>query len=312
MSKNGGRPATGREDMKNRTRCMDILRISGTGKEKERDIVVRETSVTIFLNDVDLVTLLCSPKDLEYLAIGFLFAEGLIKSKNDIKSIFADKKDSVVWVETVDGKKLRDNILAKRLITTGCGKGLSFADFPKNRRGPKVRSGLKMQANQVTLLMKEFQERSQIYRMTGGVHSAGLAGASGIVAFNEDIGRHNAIDKILGECVLKEIKTDGLVLMTSGRVSSDILVKAARGRIPVIISRSAPTDLSVKLACDFDITLVGFARGSRMNVYSNDWRIVVASHAKQAAAGHHLGRRNQVMPPPRKPRSLGERPSGTP
>ena len=247
---------------------------------KERDLVVREAPVTIFLNDVDLVTLLCSPKDLEYLAVGFLFAEGLIKGKEDIKSIFADKKDGVVWVETVGGKKFRDNILAKRFITTGCGKGLSFIDSAKYRKGLKANSDFKMQASQVALLMKEFQERSQIYKMTGGVHSAGLANARGIVAFNEDIGRHNAIDKILGECVLKGIKTDDLILMTSGRVSSDILVKAARGRIPVIVSRSAPTDLSVRLARDLGITLVGFARGSRMNVYSNEWRIVAGSHAK--------------------------------
>jgi FdhD protein len=267
--------------MKDETRRLDILRICGTGAVKERDLVVREAPLTIFLNDVDLVTLLCSPKDLEYLAVGFLFAEGLIKGKKDIKSMFADKKDGVVWVETVGGKKFRDNILAKRFITTGCGKGLSFIDSPKYRKGLKADRDFKMQANQVALLMKEFQERSRIYRTTGGVHSAGLANARGIVAFNEDIGRHNAIDKIIGECVLKGIKTDGLILMTSGRVSSDILVKAARGRIPVIVSRSAPTDLSVRLARDLGITLVGFARGSRMNVYSNEWRIVAGSHAKQ-------------------------------
>jgi len=266
--------------MKDETRRLEILRINGTAAAKERDLVVREVPVTIFLNDVDLVTLLCSPKDIEYLAIGFLFAEGIIKGKEDIKSIFADKKDGVVWVETVEGKKLRDNILAKRFITTGCGKGLSFLDSPKHTKGLKARSDFKIRDSQVALLMKECQVRSQTYRMTGGVHSAGLANARGIVAFNEDIGRHNAIDKILGESVLKGIKTDNLILITSGRVSSDIIVKAARSRIAIIVSRSAPTDLSVKLARDLGITLVGFARGSRMNVYSNGWRIVVGSHAR--------------------------------
>ena len=280
MSEHAEPLATSCENMKDETRRLDILRISGTGAVKERDLVVRETPVTIFLNDVDLVTLLSSPKDLEYLAVGFLFAEGLIKGRKDIKSIFADKKDGVVWVETVGGKKLRDNILAKRFITTGCGKGLSFIDSPKYRKGLKSSSDLRMQASKVALLMKEFQERSQVYRKTGGVHSAGLANARGVVAFNEDIGRHNAIDKILGECVLKGVKTDGLILMTSGRVSSDLLVKAARARIPIIVSRSAPTDLSVKLARDLGITLVGFARGSRMNVYSSECRIVTGSRSK--------------------------------
>jgi FdhD protein len=223
------------------------------------------------------VTLLCSPKDLEYLAVGFLFAEGLIKGKEEIKSIFADTKDGAVWVETGDGKKLRSNILAKRLITTGCGKGLSFIDSRVHRKSLKTISDVKMHAGKVAKLMKEFQEKSQIYRKTGGVHSAGLANSRGIIAFNEDIGRHNAIDKILGECVLKGFKTDGLILMTSGRVSSDLLAKAARAMIPFIISRSAPTDLAVRLARDLGITLVGFARGSRMNVYSNERRIVTGS-----------------------------------
>jgi FdhD protein len=266
--------------MEDETRRLGILRIRGTRAVKERDLVVREAPVTIFLNDVDLVTLLCSPKDLEYLAIGFLFAEGLITSKKDIKSVFADKKDGVVWVETVEGKKFRDNILAKRSITTGCGRGLSFTDSPKYRKGLKADRGSRMQTSQIALLMKEFQDRSQVYKKTGGVHSAGLARDREIVAFNEDIGRHNAIDKIIGECVLKGVKTDGLILMTSGRVSSDIIIKAARGRTPIIVSRSAPTDLSVRLARDLGITLVGFARGSRMNVYSNAWRIATSPLAR--------------------------------
>jgi len=266
--------------MKDETRRLNILRISGTGAAKERDLVVRETPVTIFLNDFDLVTLLCSPKDLGYLAVGFLSSEGLINGKEDIKSIFADKKDGAVWVETVGGKKLRENILAKRFITTGCGKGPSFIDSAKFRKGLKADSGFKMQANQIARSMKEFQSRSLTYRETGGVHSAGLASPDGIVYFNEDIGRHNAIDKVLGECVLKGTKSDNLVMITSGRVSSDILIKAARARIPIVISKSAPTDLAVRLARDLGITLVGFARGSRMNVYSNEWRISAKPPAK--------------------------------
>ncbi len=266
--------------MSGETRQLDIIRITGTGAVRKRDLVVRETPVTIFLNDVDLVTLLCSPKDLEYLAVGFLFSEGLIKGKEDIKSIFADKKDGVVWIETVGKRKPHDNVLTKRLITTGCGKGLSFVDSPKHRKSPKAARDFEVQVSQVGMLMKEFQTRSRTYRTTGGVHSAGLANARGIVAFNEDIGRHNAIDKVLGESILKEIKTDHLIMMTSGRISSDLIVKAARARIPVIVSRSAPTDLSVKLARDLGTTLVGFARGSRMNVYSNGWRIKARSTAK--------------------------------
>jgi len=267
--------------MRNETHRLNIVRVSGTTTTRQSDVVVKESPVTIFLNDVDLVSLLCSPKDLEYLAAGFLFGEGFIKNRVEIKRIFADKKDGVVWVETVGQKKVRENILAKRFITTGCGRGFSFVDSAEYSKGLKADRDFRIPAGTVASLMKEFQNKSQIYRETGGVHSAGLANSSRIVIFNEDIGRHNAIDKVLGERLLKGTMNDNLVMITSGRVSSDILIKAARGRIPIIISRSAPTDLAVRLARELGITLVGFARGSRMNVYSNEWRITIKPHRKQ-------------------------------
>lgn len=263
--------------MKEETRRVEVLKISGKTRAKEHDLVVKESPVTVFLNDVELVTLLCTPRDVEYLAVGFLYSEGIVKSKKDIKRLYGDRKERAVWVETAGKTKLEDTVPGKRFITTGCGKGLSFIDSSEFKGKLKKRSGRKIPSSLVGSLMKEFQKRSEVYRATGGVHSAGLANARGIVAFNEDIGRHNAIDKVLGESVLKGVKTNDLILMTSGRVSSDILVKAARARIPVIVSRSAPTDLSVKLARDLGITLVGFARGSRMNVYSHTWRIQSAS-----------------------------------
>ena len=260
--------------MSDKTSRLEILRIRGKTAERKRDVVVKEGPVTIFLNDVDLVTLLCSPRNLDYLAVGFMFGEGLIKTKREIKKIFADEKDGAVWVETREGKKLDENILSRRFITTGCGKGLSFVDATGYKKGLKNKSRLRIPASSVTVLMREFQRKSELYRLTGGVHSAGLCDAKRILVFNEDIGRHNAIDKVLGECILKEIKIANPIMITSGRVSSEILIKAARSKIPVVISRSAPTDLAVRLACDLGITLVGFVRGSRMNVYSNGWRIV--------------------------------------
>ncbi len=121
--------------------------------------------------------------------------------------------------------------------------------------------------------MKEFQRRSDLYRTTGGVHSAALCDSEKILVFSEDVGRHNAVDKIFGRCLLEDIPTDDRMVVTSGRISSEILLKVARRRIPLIASKSAPTDLGVKLANDLGITLLGFVRGKRMNVYANRWRI---------------------------------------
>lgn len=263
--------------MKGETQSLVIRHVSGSTSRKRRDTVVKEYPVTIFLNDIDLVTLMCSPRDLEHLAVGFLFGEGLIQNRKDIKRVFADKKDGAVWVETRKTKKSIDNVLTKRYITTGCGRGLSYHDPTGNSKISKANPKFKISPSTIASLMKEFQRKSHIFRETGGVHSAGLADKEGFVSFKEDIGRHNAIDKVLGERVLKGTNCGDLVLVTSGRVSSDILIKAARAKVPVIVSKSAPTDLAVKLARKFGITLVGFARGSRMNVYSNERRIAFGS-----------------------------------
>ena len=250
-----------------------ILRISEQSRSQSEDIIVTELPLTIILNNQELVTLLCSPTDLEYLAIGFLFAEGLLKSKDEIKKLMIDDRRGVVRVETEEGNDFAHELLFKRLITSGCGRGASFYSTA-DATGQKVESQMEMSAHDVFTLVSSFQHRSQIYRATGGVHSAALCDTENILVFNEDIGRHNAIDKIFGECILKDIPTDERVVITSGRISSEILLKVAKRNIPIIISKSAPTDLGVKLADDLGITLLGFVRGKRINAYANDWRIV--------------------------------------
>lgn len=250
-----------------------ILRLTEGGRSSIEDVVAREFPLTIILNNQELVTLLCSPTDLKYLAIGFLSSEGLLKSKGEIKKIIVDERRGVVRVETEESRELDRDVLFKRLITSGCGRGASFYSTT-DATVQKVESQVEMSTHDVFTLVSDFQHRSQIYRMTGGVHSAALCDIKSILVFSEDIGRHNAIDKIFGECILKDISTDGRIIITSGRISSEILLKVAKRNIPIIISKSAPTDLGVKLANDLGITLLGFVRGKRINAYTNDWRIV--------------------------------------
>jgi len=137
----------------------------------------------------------------------------------------------------------------------------------------KVESRTEISTQEVFNLVSEFQRRSQVYRATGGVHSAALCDTKSILVFSEDIGRHNAIDKIIGECILNDISTDDHIVITSGRISSEILLKVAKRSIPIVISKSAPTNLGVRLADDLGVTLIGFVRGKRMNVYTNSWRV---------------------------------------
>ena len=251
-----------------------ILRVTEQGRSEEEDIITAEFALTIILNNQELVTLLCSPTDLNYLAIGFLYSEGLLKSKDEIKKIVVDDQRGVVRVETEEDKGLASQLLFKRLITSGCGKGASFYSDADVKNQAKVESQIIISAPQVFSLVKEFQHRSQVYKTTGGVHSAALCDTKSILVFSEDIGRHNAIDKIFGECILTDLPTEDRIIITSGRISSEILLKVARRNIPILISKSAPTSLGVRLAADLGVTLIGFARGKRMNVYTDSWRVV--------------------------------------
>ncbi len=251
-----------------------IVRVTEQGMSQGEDITTMEFALTIILNNQELVTLLCSPADLKYLAIGFLVSEGLLNSKDEIKKIVVDDQRGVVRVETEEDKGLASQLLFKRLITSGCGRGASFYSAADAKNQARVESQIVISAPQVFALVKEFQHRSQVYKATGGVHSAALCDTKNIILFSEDIGRHNAIDKIFGECMLTDLPTEDRLIITSGRISSEILFKVAKRNIPILISKSAPTNLGVKLAADFGITLIGFARGKRMNVYTDSWRVV--------------------------------------
>jgi len=249
-----------------------IQRVTREGKQDSEDVVTIELPLTIIVNNKELATLLCSPTDLKYLAIGFLASEGLIKDKAEIKKIIVDEKRGVARVETVEDKEFAPDVF-KRLITSGCGRGVSFHSAADVQGQSKVESQTTISNVEVFTLVREFQHRSQVFKTTGGVHSAALCDTKNILVFNEDIGRHNAIDKIFGECMLTDIPTDDRIIITSGRVSSEILLKVAKRNIPILISKSAPTNLGVRLAHDLGVTLIGFVRGKRMNVYASGWRV---------------------------------------
>ena len=249
-----------------------VLRITKEGRSGIDEVVAREFPVTIILNDQELVTLLCSPKNLEYLAVGFLSSEGFLKNKDEIKKILVDDERGVVRLETVEAKEFAEGVLFKRVISSGCGRGASFYSAA-DAASQKVESRMEISADEVFTLVNEFQHGSEVYLATHGVHSAALCDRQSILVFSEDIGRHNAIDKIFGKCLLEDISTDDRVIVTSGRISSEILHKVSKKGIPVIISISAPTNLGVRLADNLGITLISGVRGKRMTVYTNDWRV---------------------------------------
>jgi len=258
------------------------VQVTERSRSEFEGIVATEFSLTIILNNQELVTLLCSPTKLDYLAIGFLFSEGLLKSKEEIREITVDDQKGVVQVETRNDKESAKELLfKKRFVTSGGGtvKGASFYSAANTQGQAKVESQLVITPHQVFKLADEFRNYSQLFQASHGVHSAALCDTENILVFADDLGRHNAIDKIFGECILKDILTDDRIVITTGRVPSEQLLKVAKRKIPIMISLTVPTGSGVKLAANFGITLIGSVREKMMNVYTCDWR--VAPHDKQ-------------------------------
>jgi len=239
---------------------VDIVRIRQGKRHGLKDSLVREVPLTINLNKKELVTLLCTPKDIEDLVRGFLFTSGIIKGREGLKDIILDESRWTVWANTKRPLP-ESSFIFKRLYTSGCGKGAIESDF-------------RISSQSILSLMREFQQRSTLFKKTGAVHSAALSNGQDILIFREDIGRHSAVDKIIGRALVEGIDLRDKIILSSGRISSEILLKAQKCVVPVVVSRGAPTDQAVKLARDINITVVGFVRGDRMNVYSAMERVI--------------------------------------
>ena len=246
-----------------------IQRITRRHKESIEDVVIKERLLNIVLNKRHVITLNCSPLDLDYLAIGFLTSRELIKNRHEIKYITVDENKGLVEVET----RLNINAPCLSLET----ENPSYSDIShqavKKANPERIASKFHIPAAKIFSLVKEFEASSRIFLNTGGVHSAALCDSDHIMVFSEDIGRHNAIDKVFGRCILEDISTDERILITSCRVSSQIILKAIRQNISVFVTRSARTDMGIRWAEDSGITLAGFVRNERMNVYTHGWRI---------------------------------------
>ena len=249
-----------------------IVRIRNDSRREIMDIVADEVPLTIYLNSDELVTMLASPTGLKELSIGFLFSAGLIHSMDEIESVIVDERKWASHVELKD-KEAAKGLVFKRLYTSGCGRGVHFYNALDLMSRGVVESDFSISAQALIELMKAFEKRSELFKETGGVHSAGLSDGKELLIFKEDIGRHNALDKIIGEALMKNVKMKDSVVLTSGRISSEVMFKVQKMGTAVIASRSAPTDQAVKIATSCNVTLVGFVRGGRMNVYSAAERI---------------------------------------
>ncbi|HZJ76923.1 MAG TPA: formate dehydrogenase accessory sulfurtransferase FdhD [Oscillospiraceae bacterium] len=267
--KMGGFKINDRGNFMESTKKYDILRIDGENKNIVEDITVLEYPFTIFVDDEEIITLLCSPESLEYLAIGFLYSEGFIKNYSEIDNIGIDKKGGQAHIRLKFKKTFSGRLRWKKTITSGGGKGIEFYNTPDFLKPGKTIEPFNIYVHEIKELMEQFDKRSGLFHATGGVHACAICNKNNIIYFEEDIGRHNALDKVLGRALTDNMNFNDKMVLTSGRISSEMLMKAVKRGIAVVISRSAPTSLAVQMARELNIVLAGFVRGEKMNIYSN-------------------------------------------
>jgi FdhD protein len=244
----------------------DVVADHFSGEEWSRSSVhvPNEMALAIYVNRQELVTILCTPTKLNCLVLGFLYVEGIISSMGDVDSMRVCEEESLAEVLLSDSEY---ELPKQHTLTSGCGGGTTF-----KTQGQKVHSDLVVTPKKVLSLMKQLQKQMVTYRTCGGVHTSALSDTKNLLVVTEDIGRHNTLDKIQGECLLRGLSTRDRLLLCTGRVSSEMLLKAAKMQVPVVISRHSTTGRAVSLARDLGITLVSHAHGNRLSVYSHPER----------------------------------------
>lgn len=230
--------------------------------------VPKEMSLSIYINGQEFVTILCTPNKLNFLVMGYLLAEGIITNVEDISVMRVCEEDNVVDVRL---KQTDIALSQKRILTSGCGGGVSYSESVAAIS--KINSKLSLSPEQLLLLMKQMLQNAELYRISGGIHTSALCDCNCILTFTEDIGRHNTIDKIIGECAFRKITLKDKVLITTGRIASEMLRKAAKMQIPIVASLTSPTERAIAMARDLDVTLVGYVRGNHLSVYSRQDRL---------------------------------------
>lgn len=232
--------------------------------------VVSEFPLRLIVNGRDVATLIASPHDLRFLVAGFLRVNGFVRSIDDFEmlSVCSDMSTANVRIRGELPEKL------KPVLTSGCGTGITFtlpgSDIHPGTAAPERQ---RVAPSDLLLLMEELARRAEQYRTHGGIHSAAVGSEGTILFYAEDLGRHNTVDRLAGEALLKGVDLAGKTLVTSGRISSEMVAKAAHLGIVVVASRTSPTDMAVRLAEEQGMTVVGYLRGGKFIVYSHPERL---------------------------------------
>lgn len=239
--------------------------------------VIGEIRFTIYVEDRELVTLMCSPWQLRALVVGFLYLEGLIESVDELEMLRVCLEDRLADVRLAHGFP---DVPPRKILTSGCTGGVSFGKYLDQIEQFRISDDRARVAPAVMYdLLRALYDNSHLYRESGGVHTSIFAGRGAAVPryVAEDIGRHNTLDKLQGMAMLDEVPTRGGVILASGRISSEMLFKSAIMGVPVVGSRTSPTNMALTVAERLNITVCGYLRQGSMNVYTHPERIQPAA-----------------------------------
>jgi FdhD protein len=226
--------------------------------------VVREQPLTIHVNGEKFLTLLCSPMMLEALVVGYLWMEKVIAGVDEIARVEVSAVDGRADVTLTHPVTLP----TERILTSGCGGGITFRI--DHRLFPRLQSSLRVRPAELADGMKQLFQAAAHYQRSRGIHGAALSDGARLLVVAEDVGRHNAVDKVKGQALLAGLPTVDRVLLSTGRISSEMLLKAARMGVPVVASRTSPTEMAVALAEQLNVTVVGYVRPDGLNLYAGD------------------------------------------
>jgi len=242
--------------------------------EQLEDLVAVETPINIYVNNKRFVTIFASPQLLKELAVGYLIAEGVIGSVKEISQINIRSNNVLVALKSIDINLEEFKLL--KSITTECTSIDNYVETLKTMSDIRIDSKLSIKASNIFKMIKEMNEMSKIYRKTGGTHVAALFNKDAeLMYLAEDVGRHSAIDKVIGLALLNGCNLSNLVLTSSGRITASMVFKVARAGVPIVVSISAPLNSGLIAAERIGITLICFVRGRRMNIYTHPERILI-------------------------------------
>ena len=243
--------------------------------KKTTDFIAEEKPLHLFVNNTYWATILCSPADLKEMAVGHLLSEGVLKSTAEIDEVILKEAENSCYVKLKTEVKVEARLnlsrLHARVVTPACGSG---SPYQYARRPAKVKSELTVNAEILFNSVNQLNFKAELFRKTGGVHAAAIYKADGaLVAMAEDVGRHNAVDKVIGMAALIQTDFSRCFFALSGRLSGDVVFKASKVGLPIIGSLAAALSSGIEMAEQANLTLAGFVRGKRMNIYTFDERI---------------------------------------